>query len=131
MCCEMLGGHGQGLGVAGGEVKQERLRSCPQRWAAGRAQPRSSFGRRNQSKLLCQGPYQQHHRGASGCHEQLDTTMVTLSNVACSQLIEMRTGTEPLEEEFLALCETTFMCSYTGDAQRKWGHTAHKQRQCG
>lgn len=80
---------------------------------AGQAQPRSSCGRRNQSNLLWQGPEQQHHRGASRCHAQLDTTMVTLSDVACSRLMETRTDAEPLEEEFLAPCETTFMCSYT------------------
>lgn len=57
--------------------------------------------------------------------------MVTLSNSACSWLMETRTDTEPLEKEFLTLSEATFMCSFAEDAQRKWEHTAHKQKQGG
>lgn len=57
--------------------------------------------------------------------------MVTLNDIACSRLIKMRTDTEPLQEEFLALSETTFMCSFTGDAHRKWECIVHKQKQGG
>lgn len=57
--------------------------------------------------------------------------MVLLNDIACSRLIETRTDTELLEEEFLALAETMFMCSYAGDAQKKWERTAHKQKQGG
>lgn len=50
---------------------------------------------------------------------------------ACSWLMETRTDTEPLEKEFLTPSETPFMCSYAGDAQKKWEHTAYKQKQGG
>lgn len=57
--------------------------------------------------------------------------MVTLGDSACSWLMETRTDTEPLQKEFLTPSEATFMCSYARDAQRKWEHTAHKQKQRG
>lgn len=38
--------------------------------------------------------------------------MVTLSDIACSQLIETRTDTDPLKEGFSA----PFMRGYAGDA---------------
>lgn len=57
--------------------------------------------------------------------------MVTLCDSACSWLMETGTDTEPLEKEFLTPSKATFMGSYAGDAQRKWEHTAHKQKQGG
>lgn len=57
--------------------------------------------------------------------------MMTLDDSTCSWLLETRTDTEPLEKELLTPSEATFMCSFAGDAQRKWEHTAHKQKQGG